>query len=406
METEKFIPKIRFMAVSDIHIKDEPSVERERFAKAINCAYKIAENSDTYKNLDALVIVGDFANNGSLIQMQAAKKIIDENVKDGTQVIASIASHEYHTEGGPEVATARLKQVFGCEPDNHVVINGFHFISESPSHSCNYNDEKKKWMSDNLKCAAKDGRDKPIFVFQHPHNTGTVYGSVLWGEDDLISIYMDYPQIVHFSGHSHAPINDPRSIHQNHFTSLGTGTLSYFELDEFDKKYGTIPPKKEQAAQMLIVEADENNRVRVYPYDILTENFFPYTWEIDTPSDPDSFKYTQERYNKASFPYFDKDAEIKVLAEAEKEVEIEFSQAKSDDDPYVNSYNITVKNSDGFVVRRFSIWSEYYFYNMPETMKTVVDNLEPDTEYTIEIKANSFWYTTSKEALKCKVRTK
>lgn len=406
MDTEKFVPKVRFMVVSDIHIKDEPSVERERFEKAIKCAYKIAESSDTYKSLDALVVVGDFATSGSLIQMEAAKAIIDKNVKDDTQVIASIASHEYHTQGGPEIATARLKYVFGCEPDNHVVINGFHFISESPSHSCNYNDEKKKWMSDNLKCAAEDGREKPIFVFQHPHNTGTVYGSVLWGEDDLIAIYMDYPQIVHFSGHSHAPINDPRSIHQEHFTSLGTGTLSYFELDEFDKRYGTFPENKEQAAQMLIVEADENNRVRVYPYDVLTENFFPYVWKIDTPSNPDSFCYTQGRYTNASRPYFEKDAQIKVLSEQENEVEIEFPQAKSDDDPYVNSYTITVKNSDGFIVRRYSIWSGYYFYNMPEAIRTTVDKLEPESKYTIEIKANSFWFTSSDKLISCEVKTK
>ena len=103
---------------------------------------------------------------------------------------------------------------------------------------------------------------------------------------------MDYPQIIYFSGHSHAPINDPRSIHQKHFTSLGTGTLSYFELDEFDKITGTIPDDCEKAAQMLIVEADAQNRVRVYPFDILTNSFFPYIWKVDAPSDPSAFLYT------------------------------------------------------------------------------------------------------------------
>ncbi len=406
MEKAEFIPVLRFMAVSDIHIKDEPSVERERFAKAIQCAYKIAESSDTYKKLDALAIVGDFATSGSLAQMQAAKKIIDENLREGTQVIASIASHEYHTEGGAPIATARLKYVFGCEPDNHVVINGFHFVSESPSHGCNYNDEKKKWMSDNLKEAAADDRKKPIFVFQHPHNTGTVYGSILWGEDDLISIYMDYPQIIHFSGHSHAPINDPRSIHQKHFTSLGTGTLSYFELDEFDKRCGTIPENKEQAAQMLIVEVDAENRVRVYPYDVLTDNYFPYVWEIDTPSDPETFKYTNERYNRASFPCFEDGAEINVVSESEDGAEIEFPQAKSDDDPYVNSYTVSVRNTDGDIVRRFSVWSDYYLYNMPEIMKVKIDKLEAGKKYTVEVRAESFWHTVSAKAIKAEIHTK
>lgn len=407
MSMEKFTPVLRFMAVSDIHIKDEPSIERERFEKAIKYAYRIAKSSETYKKLDAMVVVGDFATSGSLIQMEAAKKIIDENIdKNETEVILSIASHEYHTEGGPEVATARFESVFGEKTDKHAVINGFHFVSISPTKGCNYDDEKKKWMHETLCEAAKDGREKPIFVFQHPHNTGTVYGSILWGEDDLISTYMDFPQIIHFSGHSHAPINDPRSIHQQHFTSLGTGTLSYFELDEFDKRSGTIPENKEQAAQMLIVEADAHNRVRVYPYDVLTDNYFPYVWEIDEPSNPDSFKYTNERYHNAAYPYFESGAEITVKAENTDSVEIEFPQAKIDGDPYVNSYDITVKNSDGFTVRKFSRWSDYYFYNMPETMKITVDGLKPDTEYTIEVKANSFWFTTSKDSLKIKAHTK
>lgn len=406
MSKENFVPILRFIAISDVHIRDEHSVERERLAAAVQYAYRIAENSESYKGLDAVAVVGDIATSGSLAQFKAAKKILDENIREGTQLIVQIASHEYHTEGGPEVATARLREVFGCPPDNHFVIKGYHFISASPSKGCNYDDSKKEWMSENLKIAAADGRKKPIFVFQHPHNTGTVYGSVLWGEDDLISTYMDYPQIIHFSGHSHAPINDPRSIHQQHFTSLGTGTLSYFELDEFDKRCGTIPEKKENAAQMLIVEVDEDNRVRVYPYDVLTDNYFPYTWEIDEAWNPESYKYTQARYHNAGLPYFDDNAEISVKAENDTTVDIEFSQAKSPDDPYVNSYDITVKNAENETVRRFSVWSEYYFYNMPKTMNVTVDKLEPNNEYTVEVKANSFWFTSSKETLKVKVRTK
>lgn len=407
MNNEKFIPVLRFMVVSDVHIRDEHSVERERLATAVQYAYRIAEGSENYKKLDAIAIVGDLATSGTLPQFQAAKKILDENVKDGTQLIVSIASHEYHNEGGVPVATARLKEVFGCPPDNHYVINGFHFVSASPSRSCNYDDDKKKWMAENLKAAADDGFKKPIFVFQHPHNTDTVYGSMLWGEDDLIAVYMNYPQIIHFSGHSHAPINDPRSIHQKHFTSVGTGTLSYFEMDEFDKIYKTFPDGKENAAQMTIVEVDENNRVRIYPYDVLTDNYFPYIWKIDTPSDPTSFKYTREkRYHIAGLPYFEEDAEITVKNVDKSSVEIEFPQAKSPDDPYVNSYDFTLKDTDGRIIQRFSKWSEYYFYNMPKTLTVNFDGLQENSEYLVEINANSFWYTQTETPLKAKLHTK
>ena len=50
-----FKPILRFMACSDIHVKDDPDCpERARLRKAIRCAYKIAGQSESYKKLDAL----------------------------------------------------------------------------------------------------------------------------------------------------------------------------------------------------------------------------------------------------------------------------------------------------------------------------------------------------------------
>lgn len=400
-----FIPSIRFMVVSDIHIKDEPSVERERFDKALKDAYKIAESSEKYKALDAVVVVGDFANSGSEIQMKAAKEILDRNVDyDKTKVILSVASHEYMTDG-VDGAYSRLKNILGSEPDTHEIINGFHFVCVSPSNSCNFNDEKRSWVAAELKKAASNDRKKPIFMFQHPHNTGTVYGSTLWGEDELIPIYMNYPQIIDFSGHSHAPINDPRSVHQQHFTSFGTGTLSYFELDEFDKDYGTIPPKSHEAAQMLIVEADADNRVRVYPYDVITGNFFPFVWKIDVPSDPSTFLYTNKRYKTSACPYFDADTKIAVTDVTDTSFRVEFGQAKCDGE-YANSYDVIIRDKNEDIVKQLSIWSEYYFYDMPETLSIVADELLPHSKYSVEVKANSFWYTSSKDSLLTETETK
>ena len=407
MNNTEFQPCLRFMVVSDIHIQDEHSVERERFEKAIRDAYSIARSNKYYQKLDALCMVGDFATRGTPTQFKAARDIVDANVDlNETQVIASIASHEFMHDG-VEAGYKNFQEIFGGTPDTHAVINGFHFVSITPSQGCNYHDDKKEWMAKELKAAAEDGRKKPIFVFQHPHNSGTVYGSILWGEDDLIPIYMHYPQIIHFSGHSHAPINDPRSIHQQHFTSLGTGTLSYFELDEFDKIYSTIPTNKEKAAQMLIVEVDEQNRVRVYPYDVLSGNFFPYVWEIDTPSDPTTFKYTGERYKTTAAPYFN-DGDVPMISDVtDTSFRVDFKQANpAECDKYVNSYDIIVKNAENDIIRQYSIWSEYYFYDMPETLGVDVNDLTADSDYTVEIRANSFWMTSSKENIIAQVHTK
>lgn len=408
MCSEKFEPAIRFVVMSDIHIKDEHTVERDRMIKGIKDAYKIAESGETYKFLDALVLVGDFANSGTEEQFVAVKKICDENLKEGTELIASVASHEYNTgSGAMEAAWERLGRIFGMEPDVHKVIKGFHFVSTSPSRGCNFNDEKKAFAYKNLKEAAEDDPKKPIFTFQHPHMTDTVYGSILWGEDDLYDSYMDFPQIIDFSGHSHAPINDPRSVHQEHFSCFGTGTLSYFELDEFDKVGGTVPENKAEAAQMLIVEADKDNRVRVYPYDILTGNFFPFVWKIDVPSDPETFIYTdQKRYDEAQKPYFKADAKAEVKEISGNSAVVEFPQAVEDDMPYVNNYDIILRRkADGVIASQKSIWSDYYIYNMPETRSVKFDNLESGTEYTVKIKAEGFFKNVSENFLTAEFKT-
>jgi hypothetical protein len=392
---KSFKPVLRFMVVSDIHYRDENSVERERMEKAVRIAYELSEKEE-YSKLDALYVVGDFATRGTEPQMRAFKSTLDKTVKEGTEVTLSLASHEFMHDG-EEGALKRFREIFSAEPDTHKVINGYHFISVTCTNGCHFDDAKREWVAAELKKAAKDDPRKPIFFFQHPHIMGTVYGSANWGEDELTDILMNYPQIIDFSGHSHAPINDPRSIHQRHFTCLGTGTLSYFELDEFDKVYGTCPPGKEKAAQMLIVEADAEMRVRIYPYDLITSNFFPFTWKIDEAWNVDSYLYTDERYKSDIAPYFDADAKIVIKDMKEDGFAVEFDQAKISEE-YVNDYNVILKNADGVTVRNSTIWSEFYFYDMPATLSVSFDGLEKGS-YKVEIYANSFWRNRCKKPL-------
>ena len=395
MLQKDFNPVLRFMVVSDVHYKDEKCIEEERMEKAIDIAYRLCEESESYKKLDALYVVGDFANSGTETQMLKFKDTLDKKLKAETQYTLMMASHEYHSEG-VEAAHEKFARIFNMPVDDHRVINGFHFVNLTCSQSCNFHSDKIEFLAKELKKARIADPKKPIFVFQHPHITDTVYGSMLWGEDELYSTYMDYPQIINFSGHSHAPINNPRSIHQKHFTSLGTGSLSYTELDEFDKYYGTVPPKKANFAQMLIVEANSAGAVRIYPYDVLTDNFFPYIWEIDEPWNPKSFKYTDEiRFKTAKTPYFANDAKIEFDDLDDDGFRLKFPQAISEED-YVNDYKVVVtEKKTGVIVKQTVMWSEYYFYNMPEYLEIAYTDLDSATDYEVKIYANSFWKTTS-----------
>lgn len=393
---ENFTPVLRFIASSDLHANREHPSRVENFRKGLNLIYKYAEGCE-YNKLDAVIINGDFADGGKDEQMLDVKEAFDDCLKPETKWILTMASHEFFCEGGEAAALEKFGRIFGVPTDNHNVINGFHFISVTTTNGCRFNDEKRAWIKAELDKAVAGDPFKPVFFFQHPHIQGTVYGNVYWGEDEITDILMNYPQIIDFSGHSHAPVNDPRSIHQQHFTSVGTGSFKYFELDEFDKIYGTVPPNEPEAAQFVLVEADEKGRVLLRPYDVLTESFFGYEWLVETPWEPDTFIYTDARYNTSVKPYFAEDAKIEVKVEG-NDAAVEFTQAKIDEDR-VNDYKVTVRRkSDNAIVRQLCFWSRYYVKNMPETANCKIESL-PAGEYTLNVTARGFWNNKSSNSL-------
>lgn len=393
---ENFTPVLRFIASSDLHANREQPSRVENFRRGLALAYKYAESCE-YKNLDLVCINGDFADGGRDEQMQDVKDAFDECLKPETKWLLTMASHEFFCDGGEEAALEKFARIFNIPADNHLVINGFHFISVTTTRGCRFSDEKREWIRKELDKAVEDNPFKPIFFFQHPHIQGTVYGNVYWGEDEITDILMNYPQIIDFSGHSHAPVNDPRSIHQQHFTCVGTGSFKYFELDEFDKIYGTVPPKEAEAAQFVIVEADADGRVVLKPYDVLTESFFGYEWVVETPWEPDTFTYTDERWLNPVKPYFADNSKVDITVDG-KNVSVEFTQAKIDEDR-VNDYKVTVRRkSDNAIVRQLCFWSKYYYNNMPETIDCKIENL-PCGEYTLSISARGFWNNKSANSL-------
>ncbi len=393
---DDFTPVVRFVVCSDVHIDGTQDTEAiRRYTDFIESSYDYAESQDSYKALDAVCVSGDYTNSGSVDQYEAFSAVNNAHVREGTQLIVALGNHEF---GDNQAETyARYNQYVGTDVDNHYVINGFHFVGISYNEDRSFFDtEKVSWLNEQLSIAKKDNADYPIFVFQHPHPFGTVYGSVNWGEIVLNSVYSKYPQVMNFSGHSHYPINDPRSIWQGSFTALGCGTLKYFELEN-ELSAGHMPEGNENAAQFYIVEADASGSVRIQGYDLITHTFFDSVdYYIDTPADKSTFAYTYaDRMKASSKPVFADGSAVTATKNEAGECVVNFPAAQSSD--IVHDYKIKVTDSSGVVTYyNQSHLSDYYYKPAPTQFSINIGALETGKTYKVSVTAANAYAKLSK----------
>ena len=397
-----FVPVLRFSAASDVHIDDSGSATEEaRLKKLFSFTYDLAESSATpYKNYDLAAFSGDISNNGTISSMKKAKSIMDKAVKEGTSLLCMLGNHEFYT--APEGTVSRFKQAFGVDERGHIVVNGFHFIYLSPdaSNGWDFTASAAKWLAGELKAAAEDDPTRPIFVFEHEHVKGTVYGSQDWGVSALYATLKKYPQVISFTGHSHFPLNDPRSIWQGEFTALNTGTLSYTEMGlagvaesavfPTDNKghYASSKANGSDAAWYYVVEADASGAVRIVGYDLDAETEI-VRYGIRTPSDPSSFRYnTKERIAASEPPVFQEGAKLTVSDIGQRGFTISFPAASSDDN--VQHYRIELI-LNGKVVRTQYLLSCTFYRNPPTGFTEPFSGLVKNASYTVRVTAvNSF----------------
>ncbi len=376
---------LRFIVTSDNHVADTTGITAARLKKLFSTAYAYADKQE-YSKIDAFVCVGDMTNNGFENECRAWKSVVDSCIRPETQIFTVMGNHEFYGNGTDAGYTA----VIDSELNKHLVINGYHFIGVSTYKEGDYS-QSLEWLKDTLKQAHADGKEKPIFTFQHHHIKNTVYTSAEWHavqSTQLNSLYSKYSNVVNFSGHSHAPINNPASCYQKDYTLFGTGTLAYFEMAS-GMTYGTIPPNADSAAQYYIVEVTEGNSLRVLPFNLLTEDFFKtpdgsrqLVYEIPSVTDKSTWLYTDARRAEAAAPAFKQGDKPEMSNVTHFGAEISIPQASDDDCVY--SYNIVCKSESGKETQ-FNYFSEYYFEPIPQKLTFKLSGLASGTKYTVSV---------------------
>lgn len=388
-EQTDFKPVIRFTVVSDSHVGFAGDNGTQRIQKVLSLGYDIAENDKNYGSLDAALFVGDLTDDGRKDQflsfMSAVNSVIDYDETDLMTVMAK--SHDGYKRD--KETFSYFEEMSGQPKDFHSVVNGFHFIGISASKNKDeqYTEDQREWLTAQLDEAVKNDPAKPVFLMHHEHVFDTVYGSREedgWGIDYFKDIFEKYPQIVHFSGHSHYPVNDPRSIWQGAFTAVGTGALKYAEFT-VDGESRIHPDGYKNMAQMWLVEADAENTVRLCGYDALTGTKL-CEYYINNPADASARQYTPAQQESASAaPFFADGAKLTVEKSAGK-YKVTFPAAQGSDNNPVFLYRVYVFDKDGKEISYQWIMNNYW---NADTYKSVTAKVEAEKGCTIKAAAEN-----------------
>lgn len=420
---EGFTPVFRMAVCSDIHVATGYNTAQEqKFQKFFDSIYAYADGED-YATIDAVVATGDLTHNsGDAKQMKTFRDIVKKNLRRETEFLSILGNHDGEATG-EDINPVEYKNWVYTETDRHLTVKGFHLIALSNADANgNYEQEQFDWMEAQLIQAEADDENKPIFVFQHQHVKDTVQGSgtlfnvvKVRGENyetatAFNDLYSDYSQIIHFSGHSHTPSASPMSIYQDGYTTIDVGssfssmsftlTGSYLKsrlgITALDNNTSSMPNAVDAANQFRIVEVDENNKVRVLTYDMKTEALVktPATtdaedellvFEIDVKNPT---KYTADRADKASAPYFVSSATATVEASKDSAV-IRFPQAQ--DDECMAAYKIVCTTADGEALN-FAFLDDFYYPLLAGSDEQfTLTGLSANTSYTVSVIPCNIW---------------
>jgi len=390
---EVFTPVIRFAVCSDVHVEIYPNASTERLGKLIQFMYSYSESQSDYKGFDALCIAGDFTNTGIDTQYDTFLQVINENLRPETQLIACMGNHEFKNtrDYDPSLSADLYVEKMGTETNTVYEINGYQFVSCSyDSFTASSYILNSGWLERSVRTAVEKSGDKPVFVIQHAAPFDTVYGSLNWGDPVITGVLANYPTVIDFSGHSHYPINDPRSIWQGSFTALGCGTL-YRTETALDGFWEDSPYDSYKTASFYIVEANAEGDVRVKAYDLITDSFFDLEYMLTGLADR-NYEYTYEkRCASDPAPAFPEGTQISASQNENGETIISFDGAE--DKYVVESYKLSV-NQNGISKYSESIYSKYMYLYEPNHYDINVGVLEAGS-YTVEVVAVNAYTKTS-----------
>lgn len=362
----------RFAVISDIHF--ENNMGEGAKAKVTRALKTLID-----KDIDAMFVVGDLSDYGQkwhyerLLEVFDDKSVVPEEFRK--KVYFMMGNHDHYGGTAEDGTNLSYKHYYmlGQPLHQYVILDGYPCITISMNGvgSNDYNEESQQFLREHLEKAAKDYPGKPIFVFSHAPCSNTVYGSKNWGNNKLGPIMEKYPQVIFFAGHSHHPLGDPRSIHQEHFTSVNDGGSTYSELTPGDVSEGIHPANYKMVTEGVIANVDKDMNVEIERWDTYRNEEILPRWEINAPHDGTNFQYKGR--TGGARPAFSSGAQVAVTDIKSESCTVTFAQGI--DDEVVHHYLIEILQGDK-VIASYTKFSEFYLNSdMPKILSVEMKGL-------------------------------
>ena len=377
----------QFAVMSDVHMGGKDS--KIKIPRAFRNLIKAEPD------LDAIIICGDLTDGGRAHQFTDLAAMLNDTLPKilkeipGTPanipVYLMMGNHDNYDARGTENYQTILKQK---DLHQYFEIKGYPFITVSTrgtanTGTSNHDDIAYNFLKEKLADAAKNYPGKPIFVFNHYPAEGTVYGSDNWGNPKLYELMKPYPQIIAFSGHSHFPLSDPRSIHQKDFTSINDGTISYAEINPGEVTEGIHPAGYQEVNEAVLVNVDNETNVHIVRWNTADDGEIVPPWDIKAPHDGKHYLYAGRTGGER--PYFTGKEKVTITDLSDNQCKVEFEQAT--DDENVHHYLVEML-ADGEVVATNKIFSGYYLLkNMPKSLAVTLGDMPGDVVLKARITA-------------------
>jgi hypothetical protein len=208
-----------------------------------------------------------------------------------------------------------------------------------------------------------------------------------------------YPQVIIFSGHSHFPLGDPRSIWQDQYTAVNDGSSNYSELEPGLLTGGIHPDSYNKVTEGVIVNLkDGGNAVEMERWDTRRNEEILPRWIVRAPFDGSNFDNEYKGRNGLPVPVFaDGSQEQITIATTGNNTAVTFPQAI--DNEFVHHYIVSIfdveTNSVVQTQKRFSLF--YLNSETPNTLTVEFTNLPVKKQLRLEIIAVDSYYINQSE---------